>query len=313
MVTRAQRAALPAAGPVTLPVLGAGVPLVVPAPLGFGAGVPRSIVLGFVVVGFGVLGFVVVGFGVLGFVVVGFVVVGFVVVGFVVVGFGVVGFVVVSFLAFTELVLPEEVPLGDAVPAIGLCRTGDRTECADEDAPDRSLVAEAEDGCAGADGAGVGPVHGLEITNKLWVAGLPEPVPEAGSVAVGFGWAEPVGAHFFGLVVGVMRGAVVGVTEGTGATVPGVVWFALGTVLVGFQARRRRRRTGRVLSRSPRASGDACTARDRLARAAAAAAGAARPAACSAARAAAGSAARTAAGPAAGTAAGSAACAGAAG
>ena len=77
---------------------------------------------------------------------------------------------------------------------IGLGRTGDRTECADGDAPDRSLVAEAEAGCAGADAGGVGPVHGLDVTYKLWVAGLPEPDPEAGVVAVGVGLAEPVGA-----------------------------------------------------------------------------------------------------------------------
>ena len=156
-------------------------------------------------------------------------------------GAGVPGAVVVGVLgavAFTDLLLPEEVPVGNAVPETGLGRTGDRTECADGDAPDRSLVAEAEAGCAGADVGGVGPVHGLDVTYKLWVAGLPEPDPEAGVVAVGVGLAEPVGAGVGGVVVGVMLGAVVGavvgVTEGTGATMPGVVGFALGTVLVGF-------------------------------------------------------------------------------
>jgi len=190
-------AALPAlaAGSAELPALGAAVPLVVPAPLGLGTGVLGSVVLGFAVLGFAVLGAV----------------------------------------AFTELVLPAEVPVGDAVPAIGLGWTGDRAGCAD--APDRSLVAEAEAGCAGADAGGVGPVHGLDVTYKLWVAGLPEPVPDAGVVAVGVGLAEPVGAGVVGVVVGVMLGAVVGavvVTEGTGATMRGVVGFAWGTVLVGF-------------------------------------------------------------------------------
>ncbi len=154
------------AGSVALPVLGAGVPLVVSALPGLGAGV-----LGFVVLGFVVLGFV----------------------------------------ALTELLLPEEVPVGDAVPATGLRRTGDRTGRAGRDAPDRSLVAEAEAGCAGADVGGVGPVHGLDVTYKLWVAGLAEPDPEAGAVAVGVGLAEPVGGG--AVVVGVVLGAVV---DGTG-------------------------------------------------------------------------------------------------
>ncbi len=159
------------AGSVALPVLGAGVPLVVSAPPGLGAGVPGSVVLGFVVLGFVVLGFV----------------------------------------ALTELLLPEEVPVGDAVPATGLGRTGDRTGRAGRDAPDRSLVDEAEAGCAGADVGGVGPVHGLDVTYKLWVAGLAEPDPEAGAVAVGVGLAEPVGGG--AVVVGVVLGAVV---DGTG-------------------------------------------------------------------------------------------------
>ena len=148
------------------------------------------------------------------------------------------GFVVLGAVALTELLLPEEVPVGDAVPATGFGRAGGRTERAGGDAPDRSLVDEAEAGCAGADADGVGPVHGLDVTYKLWVAGLPEPDPVAGAVAVGVGMAEPVGAGVGGAVVGVMLGAVVGavvgVTEGTGATMPGVVVFGLGTVLVGF-------------------------------------------------------------------------------
>ena len=178
-----------AAGSGALPALGAGVPLLVSAPLGLGAGVPGAVVLGFVVLGA---------------------------------------------VALTELLLPEEVPVGDAVPATRLGRAGGRTERAGGDAPDRSLVAEAEAGCAGADVGGVGPVHGLDVTYKLWVAGLPEPDPVAGAVAVGVGMAEPVGAGVGGAVVGVMLGAVVGVTEGTGATMPGVVAFGLGTALVGF-------------------------------------------------------------------------------
>jgi hypothetical protein len=145
---------------------------------------------------------------------------------------GVPGAAVPGAVAFTELLFPEEVPVGDAVPETGLGRAGDGTECADGDASDRSLVAEAEAGCAGADADGVGPVHGLDVTCKLWVAGLPEPDPEAGAVAVGVGLAEPVGAD--GVVVGVTPSGVVGVTEGTGAAMRGVVGFALGTVLVGF-------------------------------------------------------------------------------
>jgi hypothetical protein len=219
-------------------VLGAAVPLVVSAPPGLGTGVPGSVVPAFVVPGWVVPGWVVPGFVVPGWVVPGWVVPGWVVLGFVVPGWVVLGLVVLGAVAFTELVLPGEVPVGDAVPATGLGRTDDRTGCAGEDAPDRSLVDEAEAGCAGADADRVGPVHGSDMTYKLWVAGRPELVPDAVVVAVGVGLAEPVGAGVVGVVVGVILGAVVGavgrVTEGTGATMRGVVEFALGTVLVGF-------------------------------------------------------------------------------
>ena len=107
------------ARPDPLPVLGPGVPLVVSAPLGLAAGVLGAVVFGALVV------------------------------GAVVVGAAVVGAAVAGAVAFTDLPLPEEVPVGDAVPeetglVIGLGRTGDCAECADGDAPDRSLVAEAE-------------------------------------------------------------------------------------------------------------------------------------------------------------------------
>ena len=212
-------------GVVGLGVVGLGV---------VGLGVVGLGVVGLGVVGLGVVGLGVVGLGVVGLGVVGLGVVGLGVVGLGVVGLGVVGLGVVGFVALTDSVSPEGVPVGGTVPSIGLDRTGDRTERADGDAPDRGLVAEAEDGCAGADADGVGPVHGLDITYKLSVAGLPEPVREVGLVAVGVGLADRVGAHFVGFVVGVMLGALFGVTDGTGATMPGVAGFALGTVVAGF-------------------------------------------------------------------------------